>query len=197
MKRSYILLGLIVAGYFVANNAMENRPEVYKQIDNCMKSPAVLMTYGNIELKIKISWPCVFRVLKSMPKNVVKTIIDQYRLSNLYNYTLLEIAVLTDDVEAVRTLLKDYKAKPNIKDNQGNTAFIQACRNNKDPKIVQLLLENGADPYLKNKNGDDSFDLVKNNLAFKFHPEDYKDIHTKTLDILNKYKKNQHRNRKK
>lgn len=58
-------------------------------------------------------------------------------------------AAFINDQQALTKLL-DKKVDPNAFDSSGNTALTVAC-NNGHEEIVKLLLENGADPNLKDK----------------------------------------------
>ena len=54
--------------------------------------------------------------------------------------------------DTVRTLLSQPDAKINGRDENGNTALIEAARFGHD-QVVQVLLTAGADPKLKNNEG--------------------------------------------
>lgn len=57
-----------------------------------------------------------------------------------------------NDVNLARILIK-YDADVNAKDAQGNTPLYHAILN-KNSAMIKLLLDNGADMYIKNKRGD-------------------------------------------
>lgn len=57
-----------------------------------------------------------------------------------------------NDVALVQILL-DYGADVNIQDSKGNTALYYAAMN-KNMRMIDLLLENGAKTSIKNKRGD-------------------------------------------
>jgi ankyrin repeat protein len=61
----------------------------------------------------------------------------------------------TQDSDLVKLLLNNDLTDPNIQDSNGNTALNWALKfqTETDPKIVEMLLENGANPNLRNKNG--------------------------------------------
>lgn len=64
----------------------------------------------------------------------------------------------------VHTLI-DYKPKLDMQDNQGNTALIHAVIagdriSNRQRKIVETLLDHGANPAIKNKNNESVLDIV-------------------------------------
>lgn len=66
-------------------------------------------------------------------------------------YTLLMNAVVNNDIDAAKFLLK-HGANPNIKGFKKETALIFAVHQ-KNLKMVRLLLKNGADPEIKHKKG--------------------------------------------
>ena len=69
-------------------------------------------------------------------------------------------------------LLLQYNANPNIRDNDGNTPLYRAFLKN-DTDKMELLLQNGADPYIQNDNGRNIFNYpidVHNNDPFSGRP---------------------------
>ena len=78
-------------------------------------------------------------------------------------------------------ILIDTGAGVNARDSFGNTALHWAITSNNTDKedVVQLLIEHGSNPYLKNKLGDDVFrkaslegqELILNKLFLQFQPD--------------------------
>ncbi len=73
----------------------------------------------------------------------------------------------------IAEILINYNANLNAQDNKGNTALF----NSRDPEIINLLLENGADISIKNRSG-----LT----AIKYHIKLVQN--SKIIDILNQFK---------
>jgi len=80
--------------------------------------------------------------------------VNEYRAMD--GTPLLFIAVLNEKYAEAETLLKEYKADPNMANLKGLTPLIVACSLRNIP-LVKLLLEYGADPYQKDNSGKDSF----------------------------------------
>ena len=85
-------------------------------------------------------------------------------------------------LERVRFLLGCHPpAKPNIKTIYGGYTCLQYAVDNvyggggDDPDLVRLLVENGADRSIKNKDGRTALDIAK---IYKFN---------KSVDVLEKY----------
>lgn len=70
--------------------------------------------------------------------------------STVYN-ALLWVAV--SGCESLLKLLIKHGVDLNSKDENGNTVLIFAVLNHASPKIVKILIENGADAYIKNNSG--------------------------------------------
>ncbi len=68
--------------------------------------------------------------------------------------TALHAASYKNHLEIVKSLL-EYKADPNIVDEQGTTALIYATQN-KNPKMVALLLKYGADKAYLDQRGNNA-----------------------------------------
>lgn len=83
-------------------------------------------------------------------------------IKNWLGETVLHLTSRRGDWEIVLALIKDAKRKAqlNIKNNEGMTALHWAVKEEKE-KVVELLLENGADPTIKNNEGETSIDLAK------------------------------------
>ncbi len=76
--------------------------------------------------------------------------------TNEKDETLLHFAVLREDEKLLSTLLSLNKIEINSPDQNGNTPLHLAI---KKEKMVELLLKNGADPTLKNKENLSALDL--------------------------------------
>ena len=73
--------------------------------------------------------------------------------------TCLFLAAYGDNLKIAQALI-DAKADPNATDMFGNNALREAIVT-KRVKMIELLLRNGADPQLRNKEGDTMLDLAK------------------------------------
>jgi len=70
----------------------------------------------------------------------------------LLSYNIpLHIACKEYNIEAVKSLL-EYKADPNIQDNDGNTALHIVCEYNYI-ELIEILLKYKADPNIQNNDG--------------------------------------------
>jgi hypothetical protein len=65
-------------------------------------------------------------------------------------------------------LLLFYKANPNIQDIEGRTALMYAFKHVLSPDIVKIILDNGGDPHIRDKNGRDVFSYIKTNIWPKY-----------------------------
>jgi hypothetical protein len=120
------------------------RPAVYKMLDPLVE---------------KKDWPAIFAILDQMQRVID---VNEYRTS--WGSSLLAVAALSKNFLAVKTLLEKYNADSNVQASsgisKGNTALMFAC-SNRDLVIVKLLLQYGANPYLKNAYGTDSFKFAE------------------------------------
>lgn len=73
--------------------------------------------------------------------------------------TPLMIAASNEHVEFVATLI-DYGAKVNLQDINGNTALMHAIFAG-NPVIVLLLLQGGANPYIRNCYDEAAMDVIQ------------------------------------
>jgi hypothetical protein len=162
--KKLLLSGIVALHTFVSMQAMEPaRPQVWKILD------AVLPTSRLDPVK---DWAAVFKLLDEM-KGIIN--VNEYR-TVYYPTTLLTLAVERNLFAVAQLLLEKYGANPSA---NNNTALIQACATGDIP-MIQLLMQHGANPYLKDRHsGVDAFEFVrffqKNNPAI--------------LKILNEYKK--------
>lgn len=72
----------------------------------------------------------------------------------------LFIQAVTHGDEDIVDLLIEYKADVNIKNNRGDTALLVAITG-ADPILIKKLLRAGADPYIQDEDGRDTFALLK------------------------------------
>ena len=92
---------------------------------------------------------------------------------NKYGETCLMKAV---ELKEICQLLIDKGADVKAQDENGDLALHHAIEKDR-PGTVELLLDHGSDPYVKNKAGDDAFqmaslkvrELILNQLLFKFY----------------------------
>ncbi len=86
----------------------------------------------------------------------------------LFNWTLLDAAILEKAIAAVKTLLA-HGADPNAHDASGNMALHWAANplwgQLMDRKLFELLLDHGANPNVRNDDGYTPLDWVKLRLA--------------------------------
>lgn len=54
----------------------------------------------------------------------------------------------------------------NTPNQTGDTPLLFSLKNNYPATVIQALLENGADPKIRDKNGNDAYDILKNNQYF-------------------------------
>ena len=74
---------------------------------------------------------------------------------------LMEFCSKSWGYELAKTLIEN-KADVNLKDNQGETALIHAiCPFGGERKNIELLLDNGADVWVKNSKGKNVVELIK------------------------------------
>ncbi len=173
MKKVHLLSGVIALGMIASINAksMKNiqlsveevqrrklarqkelaRKPVYAMLD------ALIVDQQGLEYVFKnnIDWPAIFHILDSM-KGVIS--VTEYTAPDITQSTLLDIAAEKDYLLAAKTLLEKYNANPNL---TPVSSLMVACEFS-HVSMVKLLLEHGANPYLKDPNGKTSFDYARN-----------------------------------
>ena len=92
-------------------------------------------------------------------------------------------------------ILKKRKTEINTKDEHGNTPFIYALSGHQPPKIIEILLENGADPSIVEPSSQfNSLHFAINNLIqvqkYKLTEKEYIEI-IQLIDQKNKHLMNQ------
>jgi len=151
MKKLLLLSGimLIVTSMTNINGAEPSRPGIYQMLD---------------QLVSKNDWPTIFAFL-----DVMKVSVNEY--TDVYNRSLLYLAILNKNLLAAKTLLEKYNANPNLKAMAHSFIFpmyplMLACMK-QDLPMIQLLLLHGANPYLKDNNNENCFEYrhAKNNPA--------------------------------
>lgn len=83
--------------------------------------------------------------------------------------------------EIVKYLLENFNLDVNSQDKKGNTCLHKSLSN---PKIVQLLLEHNANPYLVNKRGNTVFDCI-----YRVYCA-YNKVSIVSFNILEEFRKN-------
>ena len=74
-------------------------------------------------------------------------------------YTALHFAVQEQHISVIELLLQN-KIQIDLQDQNGNSALWRAAMDEVAVPIIQKLLENGANPHLKNKHDVSPFDLM-------------------------------------
>ncbi len=156
MKNLYVLSGMIALGSIAGLNAMkrvkDEHPAAYQMIDALIPEDRPFA---------EIDWPAIFKILDLM---VGVIDVNEYR-EKLNGETLLILAIQGKKLLAAKTLLEKYKANPNLpnifpnipmSDNKGTNPLTFACFAD-DLPMAKLLLHYGADPFIKDGSGHDSF----------------------------------------
>lgn len=84
------------------------------------------------------------------------------------------IIVTKNNIELLYDFLEKFPEDIDHQDGKGMTALMVAAEL-KNPELMRILIENNADLQLKNKNGQNAYDIAKNN------------IHENSLKWLNYY----------
>jgi ankyrin repeat protein len=161
MNKLYTLTVMIALQSIMIINAAQinNRPAIYNKLDRITEQDP-------------IDWNAVFTTLDN---NRGSFSVEAYRSPNTLN-TLLEEAIFEKNVPVTQKLLKEYNADPNfVKDETKLMPLMIACLI-KDPALMRLLISYGANPYLRNRQDQSSFDFVRGRPAL--------------MGILDTYKKN-------
>ena len=91
---------------------------------------------------------------------IIKDIINVDKLYGAFNLTILMVLIDFNDVETIKYLLENKKYDAiNIKDSFDRTALMHASKKG-NSEIVDLLLQYGADPYIKNYYGKTAVDIA-------------------------------------
>lgn len=121
--------------------------------------------------------------LKSADKKEVNELLGcLLKNGNDDQWSPLHLAAALNNPEIVKTLLPsktqngsdneqaDTKADPNAQSKSGCTPLHVAAATTCCPEIVELLLDRGADPWLRNKKGQLPFDLAEKNKKLRETP---------------------------
>ena len=96
--------------------------------------------------------------------NLYTNIIDNENKRTLIHYTAEKNLALCTDLLISKLKsegFNDLKKVLNIQDREGNTPLHLALLNGEDEKLIQVLVENGANIYLKNNNNKSVLELAK------------------------------------
>jgi hypothetical protein len=180
MKKVCLLSGMMVLGIASIDAAQRLTEEERRKIEKVQwgkirqqKELARPAIYNMIDpLVEERDWPAIFSMLDQM-QGVIS--VNEYR--GAMGWPLLLMAVAERNFLVVKTLLEKYKANPSLQVSnepyKGWTALEQAATKD-DLAIAQLLLQYGANPYLKDAYGNDAFTYAK-----RYSPE--------ILKLLQKY----------
>jgi ankyrin repeat protein len=101
-----------------------------------------------------------------LPANKVNFLIQyspNLQIRSKSGHSPIELAVRSQDRETVASVLRAMKAKQidiDLKDDEGRTALMYAAYTS-TPEIIQLLLQEGANPELRNVDGHSALDLAR------------------------------------
>jgi hypothetical protein len=124
-----------------------------------MDQPKIEMLNAVAERQ-KIDWPVVFKVLDYISSMTgMRPNINKYKTPSMED-TLLYLAARDKSFLSAQKLLAEYRANPNIPGRNDVTPLMIAC-SNKDITMIKLLLSYGANPHLKNLEGDNSFNYAR------------------------------------
>ena len=163
MNKLYILTGIIILQNIATVNAadFQNRPASYLTIDRLVENDP-------------IQWPAIFSALDNMRGtfDVNRYITPETHLQT----TLLDTAVFDRNLFATEKLLKEFNANPNlVKDFTKITPLMIACMGpTANPAIVRVLIKYGANPYLQNRHGQNSFHFAGDKIKIMAELDQYK-----------------------
>jgi ankyrin repeat protein len=141
---------------------------------------------ANIEQKDDFGWTALFYSIEfGDPYKIIELLLKNNAILTVVSKignTPLQIACKRRNLEIVK-LLFDYGAKITInsQDIAGDTALILATGNNKYD-IVKYLLENGADPMIKDSLGKTALKYAKENIIQDLLKNKMKEIIAKNLE---------------
>ena len=84
------------------------------------------------------------------------------------NLSLLHLAAAFNPDPDMVTLLLRHRADPEARDRKGNMPLhLAAAWENRNSKVLERLLDSGADPSLRDHNGETARDYIRENKALK------------------------------
>ena len=113
----------------------------------------------------------VYEAIRSGNLEIFNFILQRFELKQIFDLIktdpdILILAVSTNNLSIVKEILK-YSANVNHKMEQGDeSTAISYAVNNGNPEMVKLLLDHGADPYIRNKHGKNAYDQIRERLKF-------------------------------
>lgn len=114
---------------------------------------------GNDALGTITNWDAIFAMLKTLAEKGNAFTANEYISPD--NLTLLAKAAEDNNISAAKRLLGLWKAQPNTATRRnGMTPLMIACFNG-NIQMIRLLMEWGANPYIKNNEGHDSFHFAE------------------------------------
>ena len=168
--------------YYVTHNFVGLQPIIQLEEYILNKDNSEISWYKKLDFLLsggRHNWDAVFSILDKMNKDDISA----YRLEDS---SLLELAVSDyrngdEDISVVKSLLEIYHIDPNIKNQDGTTPLMIACAWawGGDIAVVKLLLEYGADPFLRDFQGRDSFYYATNSDGYAA---------PQIIDLLEQYK---------
>lgn len=96
---------------------------------------------------------------------IIRLLLDKGAVVNVfdsYGRTPLMMASSGPFPEAVKLLL-DFKADPNVADKEEHFSALMFAAAEGQLEVVKILLENNANPFLKDVDGDDAMTFAENN----------------------------------
>lgn len=90
-----------------------------------------------------------------------RDVVHSWRLNNKHKHALVHELVRRKKGEALRHVVDTYKFDINIARSSDQCTPLHLSAWTKQPDLMKLLLELGADPTLKNKYGEDSSELIE------------------------------------
>lgn len=161
-SQPFIFLAVAVSNYndvidfLISNNVDVNKKDSYgntflhyaSKINSRNSYNALKYLIGNYDLVKKDT----FNSINNDGMSVLVSFLYNLKSKNEYKVKDIVLFLLDTDKFTKNTL--------NLEDNYGMTPLI-LCVINDYPELVNELIKMGANPYIKNKNGDSAFDIAK------------------------------------
>jgi len=135
-------------------NKFQNTPVYYAIISKQYMKTSILINRGaklnlkNILGKSPLRYTFgEYNITELLLKNGAN--VNSYGIKSTDNP--LFYAIINNDIKLIKLLIK-YKANLNYQDENGNTS-LHYYLHHKNPEVLRMLLEAGADPSIENKNG--------------------------------------------